>query len=254
MNYLIPIEHRNQRVLTTQQLAEVYGTDSKTIAKNFERNRDRYTEGKHYYSLSGDGLTEFKGLRQNDESLKFVSILYLWTEKGAWLHAKSLNTDRAWEAYEMLVDTYYEIKDKFPQMNNLSPQLQLLIEMELKQSQMEIAITAAKEELQEIREVVTIIPGDTWREDTNRLIRKIGKKLDDYQEPMRLIYKALGERANCNLKIRLENMRARAALEGVCKSKLNDMNYLDIITNDVRLKEIYVAIVKEMAIRHGVSV
>lgn len=24
------------------------------------------------------------------------------------MHAKSLNTDKAWEAYEMLVDKYYE--------------------------------------------------------------------------------------------------------------------------------------------------
>lgn len=145
-------------------------------------------------------------------------------------------------------------KDQHAALGDLSPQLQLLINMEIKQNQLAAVIESTQEELQGIREVVTIIPGDTWREDTNRLIRKVGKKLDDYQEPMRLIYKALGERANCNLKIRLENMRARAALEGVCKSKINDMNYLDVIANDVKLKEIYIAIVKEMAIKNGVSV
>lgn len=35
-----------------------------------------------------------------------ASHRYLWTEKGALLHAKSLNTDKAWEAYEYLVDFY----------------------------------------------------------------------------------------------------------------------------------------------------
>lgn len=43
--------------------------------------------------------------------MKKVSILYLWTEKGALLHAKSLNTDRAWEVYDYLVDFYFRAKE-----------------------------------------------------------------------------------------------------------------------------------------------
>jgi hypothetical protein len=110
-----PIEYRNQRILTTAQLAEAYGTDEKRISENFNRNEGRYTEGKHFYSLSGESLKAFKeGYPQIAESLKFTSILYLWTEKGAWHHAKSLNTDRAWEAYEKLVDDYYQIKSSQP--------------------------------------------------------------------------------------------------------------------------------------------
>ncbi|WP_207642469.1 hypothetical protein [Desulfosporosinus sp. I2] len=34
------------------------------------------------------------------------------TITGAWLHAKSLNTDRAWKAYETLVDDYYRVMDE----------------------------------------------------------------------------------------------------------------------------------------------
>ena len=37
---------------------------------------------------------------------------YLWTEKGALLHAKSLNTDQAWQAYEVLVDTYFSVREQ----------------------------------------------------------------------------------------------------------------------------------------------
>ena len=39
-----------------------------------------------------------------------ANILYLWTEKGALLHAKSLNTDKAWEVYDYLVDFYFGAK------------------------------------------------------------------------------------------------------------------------------------------------
>ena len=44
---------------------------------------------------------------QIDDGLKNASKLYLWTERGALLHAKSLNTDRAWEVYDRLVETYF---------------------------------------------------------------------------------------------------------------------------------------------------
>lgn len=108
---LVPIEYQNQRILTTAQLAEQYGTEPQIITNNFNRNRDRYTEGKHFYCLEGEEKREFINLHQIDLGSKHAAILYLWTEKGAWLHAKSLNTDRAWEAYEMLVDEYYRIKD-----------------------------------------------------------------------------------------------------------------------------------------------
>jgi phage antirepressor YoqD-like protein len=112
MNSLIIIERKGQRVLTTQQLAEAYEADAKIINRNFERNKDRYIEGKHYFSLSGDELKEFKGSRQNDDTLKYTSILYLWTERGALLHAKSLNTDKAWQIYDMLVETYFTVKEQ----------------------------------------------------------------------------------------------------------------------------------------------
>ena len=106
MNELQITEFKNIRVLTTQQIAEAYGTDSKVISNNFNRNKERYVEGKHFVCLEGEELKQFKTNHQFDESSK-INKLYLWTEKGAFLHAKSLNTDEAWAVYENLVDTYF---------------------------------------------------------------------------------------------------------------------------------------------------
>lgn len=39
--------------------------------------------------------------------------LYLWTERGALLHAKSVNTDKAWDVYEQLLDVYFRTKEVF---------------------------------------------------------------------------------------------------------------------------------------------
>jgi len=112
MNQLQIIEQNNQRVLTTAQLAESYGTDNKMISYNFNYNKERYKEGKHYFSLTGNEKRDFINHHEIQDGSKNAQTLYLWTEKGAWLHAKSLNTDEAWDAYEMLVDEYYDIKEE----------------------------------------------------------------------------------------------------------------------------------------------
>lgn len=109
MNELKVIEYRNIRVLTTQQIAEAYEANPETVTKNFNRNKDRYTEGKHFICLKGDELKDFRANGQID-LLPNLNTLYLWTEKGAFLHAKSLNTDKAWEVYDQLVDNYFTKK------------------------------------------------------------------------------------------------------------------------------------------------
>jgi hypothetical protein len=132
------IDHNNQRVLTTAQLAEAYGTETKLISKNFERNEARYKEGKHYHALAGEELKRFKASRQIDGNLKFAPVMYLWTEKGAWLHAKSLNTDEAWNAYEMLVDDYYEVKTE---QKKLSAELQAIFVLDQRSQEFDTRIT-----------------------------------------------------------------------------------------------------------------
>ena len=82
---------------------------------------------------------------------------------------------------------------------------------------------------------------------------KICKNLKSYNLPKEAIYKALGSRAKCDLKIRLENKIRRLIREGTAKSKAEKLNYLDVIADDGRLIEIYISIVKEMAIKNKVA-
>lgn len=106
------LEVKGVRVLTSQQLAEMYGTTRKLISYNFHYNKDKYVKGKHYIELVGEELKQFKRCLEFQDSSKFASTLNLWTEKGALLHAKSLNTDKAWQVYDYLVDFYFRAKEK----------------------------------------------------------------------------------------------------------------------------------------------
>lgn len=115
MQDLQVIKVKGQRVLTTKQIAEVYGADVGTIQHNFRYSKKNYQLGKHYIELSGKDLHEFKDDPKMYEQIKYAKHLYLWTEKGALLHAKSLNTDKAWEVYEYLVDFYFRAKEEKPE-------------------------------------------------------------------------------------------------------------------------------------------
>ena len=88
MSNLTPVKFNGEIVITTKMLAEVYECEEAHISNNFKRNEDKFIEGKHYYKLQGKELKEFKGYHKNNESLKFVSILYLWTRRGASRHCK----------------------------------------------------------------------------------------------------------------------------------------------------------------------
>lgn len=109
MNVPKTIEQNGQRVLTTAQLSESYGTTADEISINFHRNKARFIEGKHFYLLAGEPLRELKRNLANCNLAipKNVNRYYLWTERGALLHAKSLNTDKAWEVYDFLVEHYF---------------------------------------------------------------------------------------------------------------------------------------------------
>ncbi|OMG45246.1 hypothetical protein BK140_33340 [Paenibacillus macerans] len=248
MNQLQVIEYSNQRLLTTAQLAEAYGTEVQILTNNFNRNKARYTEGKHYIALEGQEKRDFLNLHQNDLGSKNAAVLYLWTEKGAWMQAKSLNTDQAWEAYEALVDDYYRVKEASIDLTGLSPQLQLLIAMEHRQMQIEERQNHTEHQVTVIKE--TLLQHDeNWRNMIKGMLNgaayRSGKSYRDIRTES---YQLLEERGKCQLNIRLKNLQDRLADAGATKTKINDTNRLDVIEADPRLKEIYTTIVKELSI------
>lgn len=119
MMELKPINYKEEVVITTKTLAKVYECDDKIISNNFNRNKDKFEEGKHYYELKGEQLQAFKGCHQNDESLKYVSILYLWTKRGASRHCKMLGTDKAWEMFDSLEENYFNPKPQLTRKEEL---------------------------------------------------------------------------------------------------------------------------------------
>lgn len=101
------IEYRGQRVVTTEQLAAGYGTDAENIRRNFNRNKSRFIEGKHYFQITGPELENLRVTFSPAQISNKTRSLTLWTERGAANHAKMLETDQAWSYHEDLVEFYF---------------------------------------------------------------------------------------------------------------------------------------------------
>lgn len=150
-NKLVPIKWKNQIVMTTNTLAECFEVHNETIKRNFNRHKEHFIEGKHYYYLEGEELKEFKNI---------VSIcchvcinaprLYLWTERGVARHAKILTNDIAWDIYEKLEDTYFKVQEMKQQVLP-----SYMIEDPIKRAEQWIDEQKQLQQLQEQNEILT---------------------------------------------------------------------------------------------------
>lgn len=107
------ITFKDQPVCTTQQLAQFYGCADRNLTDNYQRNSDRFEEGKHFVKLDGEALRAFKAHYPADSGVvaERAPHLLLWTELGAARHAKMLTTDKAWEVFEEMEGAYFRAKE-----------------------------------------------------------------------------------------------------------------------------------------------
>lgn len=108
---VLEVYYRQQKVITTESLAIGYGATSQQITNNFNRNKGRFEEGKHYFRVEGDDVEILRNSFRGAQISSRARTLYLWTERGASRHVKMLETDQAWDVFEALEDFYFTKKE-----------------------------------------------------------------------------------------------------------------------------------------------
>lgn len=104
------VEYNNERVLTTEQVSDGFECETTNIKKNFNANKERFIEGKHYYKLEGKELENLRVTNSDLQISPMTRSLYLWTKRGVARHSKMLGTDRAWEMFDCLEENYFNPK------------------------------------------------------------------------------------------------------------------------------------------------
>ena len=148
--------------------------------------------------------------------------------------------------------------------NELSAETQLILQLaqsiakkeiadKERDKQIEIAQETAQkaaETAENIKEAVKPIT-DNWREEINSKFNRIQRGSDKPFNVLRTeMYFELERRAGCDLGTRLRNKQSRMKDNGRTKTEINNLNKMDIIEEDKRLKEIFSKIVSEYEIRY----
>lgn len=253
MNDLIKITTNNQgqQVVSARELYLGLGLNKTQWSRWYQaniKNNDFFSENHDWigvrHNVEGNEVQDFA------ISLEFAKHI-----------AMMARTHKSHEYRNYFIGCEERLKESTLNTSQLSPELQMfkqifdsVAKQQLEQQQIKAEIQETKEEIQGIRDIIEINPTAAWRKEVNRVLNAIGKKINNYNLPKQESYNALKDRAKCRPNVLIENLKKRAARNGMAPSKVAQLNMLDVLENDPRLREIYVAIVKDMAIKNEVRI
>lgn len=150
-----PLAYKGARVITTELLAKEFGATEKNLHDNFGNNQTRFVDGVHFFRVSGE---ELRTLKNSPDFIGVVKAntpsLILWTERGVFRHAKILETDQAWEAYERLEDVYFAVREAAPSIPTTAEALAQVFRMVADSERREARQNAFNEQMAERVEIV----------------------------------------------------------------------------------------------------
>lgn len=261
-NYNLPIrEYNGWRVITLKDIDTIHERASGTARKRFNDNREHFIEGTDFYKVKCSEVRPFFGQTPPNGFNPNADIILI-TESGYLMLVKSFTDDLAWEVQRALVNNYFRVKMIDEDIPQLSTDLQMFyrlfqanVQLQLKQNQLAEQQRKLAYKLDTIGDLIKIDPHN-WRYDCKRLIYGIAWKQGGmkyvrnvYEE----IYGLVDRRAGVNLNARLNHRLERMTAMGASKADKAKLSKIEIIASDKKLIEVYISVVKEMAIREGVD-
>lgn len=149
---------------------------------------------------------------------------------------------------------------------NLSPQLQLLINMELKQKEQDAAISELKEKTEKQEKAMESIKDSLMMKDldykrwVSKSIRSIAESpsfsgvYNRFQRAWNESYRRFEEMTRCDLVELVQASQDKARKQGICKSKVKAINKQSVIAADQELREAYATVIREMLVAYCMEV
>ena len=250
MNYMelikIKTNENGEQLVSGRELHEFLEVGTKYTQWFDEMTKYGFVENVDYSTLN-----ELSEKKEGSRFVKRTIINHAMTLDMAKEISMIQRTEKGKQArlYFIEVEKQYKLDT-----SSLSPELQFMNSVVQSLAKQEMATKQLSNKLDNITEIVALNTTD-WRKDCRALINKMAKTqggFGAYQEIQAAIYEEVDRRAGSSLNTRLTNLRRRMAEEGASKSKRDKTNKLDVIEMDKRLKEIYLAVVKDFAIKYGV--
>lgn len=244
-------DYSGQRVVTFKDIDAVHGRPDGTASRNFRTNRERFVEGEDFYTLNQPDEIRRLGLERPQGGTPESVILV--TESGYLMLVKSFTDDLAWRVQRELVKGYFRAKEQArasTPAEQLLAQAQIMVEQERRltalesgQKQIHSAMQTAFSEL-----AAPSVDRSSWQDAMRNKIRQLCMEYElNFQTFTGQLYKELEESAHCNIDTRLNNLRKRMKQGGAKYAECQAVSKLAVISQDVKLCEIFTSIVQRKA-------
>lgn len=249
-----------EQIITSLEAAEMVGRQHKDVM------RDIRTIIGHLGGERKVAQTYFIASTYTNTQNKALPS-YNLTKKGCELYGTRMTGEKGTQFAVAYIERFNKMENHIKKneidTTQLSPELQMMNQMfhavaknELETKEAKDIALQATNTANNISNIVSLTNVD-WREKVSVILRKIAKNwtgVEPYKSVITLSYARFEKRAGCKLTLRLNNRKERAASQGMTKTFVSKINRLDVIAEGKRLVEIYIQVVKEMAIQFRVNI
>lgn len=248
MNNLVIMKDQ-QAVTSSLQVAETFNKNHKHVLEAIDNLKEGVAE--NWADLfSEDTYTH----PQNKQQYR----MYYMNRDGFTLLAMGFTGNDAMKFKLQYINAFNKLEEEHKKnqidVNELSPELKMFNQIFKSVANQELENKKLNHKVDNIAEIVSLNTTD-WRKTSQSIIRKIALVQGGYgayKEVASDAYAETDRRAGANLKIRLTNLKKNRLANGMSRSKVDKTNKLDVIDGDKRLKEIYMSVVKDFAIKNKV--
>jgi Rha family phage regulatory protein len=242
----------NQAVTSSRKVAEKFEKEHRHVLRDIDSLKEDVPNfGQMFYE---DEIPDSYGRPQR---------AYYINKKGFQLLAMGFTGSKAIKWKLEYIDTFEAMDKMLQEQKKPLNQWDMIIELATAQKTNEARLQAVESNVSTIKEVFKArSPEDEWRDEVKHLIDLIvnsmgeGNTSEKYKMVVTTSYERLSSRANVNLNARLRNARKNYreihnASESEAKAKVTKVQ---VIQKDKKIADIYLTILKEMAIQYGVVV
>lgn len=253
MQELQIVKQKNELYVDSREVAETVGKQHKNLIRDIE-NYESVILQSSKLSLD-DYFIQSTYLGGNNQNYKH----YLLTKKGCDMVANKMTGEKGILFTAMYVDAFHKMDAHIKEQSQLNvPQtpmqaLEMMFSVQKEQQEFNNRIET---EVTGIRNIVGM-ETKNWRNDTNKVLGAIAQHLGggEKHKTIRMeAYKLLEEKGRCKLEQRMNNRKAKMLSKGATKTQINKLSKLDVINDEPRIIEIYISVIKSMAIKYGVDI
>lgn len=233
-------------------------TTSLQISRNFEKRHDHVLRDINSLKKDVPNFGDMFYEATEPDTYGRDRKIILMNRDGFMLLAMGFTGKKALDFKIKYIAAFNEMEKSIKQQLDttiLSPELQMVNGLFKALANQELATKQLATKVDDMKEILSVNSNE-WREKVNSILKRIANNIggaEPYRSVVNMSYERFESRAHCDLNRRLENRKTKMAAKGLSKTSIQKLNKLDCISEDKRLIEIYLSIVKEMAIQFGIN-